>query len=157
MTLILCGFPGVGKTYLCKNNDNYKILDIDSSPFKWVQGKNGERTDEKVSDFPQNYISYILKNINNADILLISTQSEVINEIKSLKLNYFIVYPDKSLKEEYYNRYYDREDLPRFVLNDNNQFENMIDIIEMEDSNRLIKLKSNEHISDVIERVEKYI
>lgn len=153
MGIIICGFPGVGKTFLSENNNKYRILDIDSSRFKWVQGYNNERTDVEIKEFPNNYIEYILSKKDDADIILIGIQKEVREVLNNMKVDYHIVYPDISLKKEYFKRYEDRNDLPRFAINDIGLFEKIINNIEKENFPNLIKLKSGEFISDIIENI----
>ena len=58
-TKVISAFPGTGKTHLY-NNFQGKILDSDSSQF-----------DKKY--FPQNYMFHIKGNMDDAEIILVST------------------------------------------------------------------------------------
>ena len=53
-TLVVAGFPGIGKTFFKKNLQNKSVLDSDSSKFSW-DGKIGGKRNPK---FPANYISF---------------------------------------------------------------------------------------------------
>lgn len=62
--MIICGFPGIGKTFTVQNwiYSNIKIYDSDSSNFSWID-KN-DHSKGHNPDFPANYIEYI-KSIDN--------------------------------------------------------------------------------------------
>lgn len=57
-TFVICGFPGVGKSYVTKNNtSDWKITDSDSSKFSWiVDPVTGEKT--RNPNFIKDYMSH---------------------------------------------------------------------------------------------------
>lgn len=55
-TKIICGFPGIGKSYLYRSN-KLNATDSDSSNFKWINVKDGSMAVNP--EFPQCYIDHI--------------------------------------------------------------------------------------------------
>ena len=125
---IIIGFPGVGKTY-CKEyfkGGSIKVLDSDSSNFS-------------KDNFPHNYIDFIKEVIykNDVDILFISSHEDVRKAIYNddFIMNnaaIYICYPDKSLKEDFINRYKNRGNNDNFINLISNNWDKWIDDIEKE-------------------------
>ncbi len=133
-TYLISAFPGTGKTYLF-NNTNKIILDSDSSKF-----------DKEY--FPENYIKHIKENIGTADIICISSHKVVRDALVENNLNFTLVYPDRSIKEEYIQRYKDRENEESFVKLLKNNWDSWMDEMENQVGCHHIKLGSNEYLSD---------
>lgn len=93
---VICGFPGIGKTYYAKK---YGVFDSDSSKFS----KDG---------FPRNYIEYI-KSLNGT--VLVSTHREVRDMLADEDISFALVYPSMECKEEYVERYKDRGSPASFI------------------------------------------
>ena len=76
-TVIILGFPAVGKSRLKEmfKNSNIKVVDSDSSMFD-------------KSDFPANYMRHIESLIGNVHIIMVSTHDTVREALKS---EYFIM------------------------------------------------------------------
>jgi adenylate kinase family enzyme len=102
MATILCGFPGIGKSYLAKQS---KALDTDFSTFA------------KGSDWPQNYVETLLERAqaNEYDLVLASTHKEVREGLVRAGSRFILVYPDVSLKEEYLQRFLKRGSPKPFI------------------------------------------
>ena len=88
-TKVYSAFPGVGKTTYFNKTKLY-VLDSDSSKF-----------DKKK--FPDNYIQHIERNIQdpNVDKILVSSHKDVRDALVARGINFVLVYPDRSLKDEY--------------------------------------------------------
>jgi hypothetical protein len=110
--ILICGFPGVGKT-TCFKEDNFKnvkFIDSDSSKFP-------------KDEFPHNYIKHISSFILYEEddlafpttINFISTHDVVLQELIRLKVRFNLVYPSKHIKSEYIQRYYDRKSPQSFI------------------------------------------
>lgn len=139
---IISGFPGVGKTYITSNNNSkLVILDSDSSKFSWLDVKNKIRH----PDFPQNYIDHILDNIYSSDIIFVSSHDIVRNALKDNNIEYYLVYPDKSLKEEYIKRYKNRGTDENFISFVSNNWDAFIDEMDNETFANKIKLEKPSH------------
>ena len=100
-TVIISGFPGIGKTYLFENSP-LSILDSDSSKFDKTM-------------FPQNYIEHIKENIGKVDIILVSSHKEVREALVCEKIDFTLVYPHESLKSEYIEKYKERGSSEKFI------------------------------------------
>lgn len=109
-TTIVCGFPGIGKTYLYnqfKNNEStVPVFDSDSSKFSWAS------ENVRHPDFPNNYIEH-LKTLKG--IAFCSTHVEVRNALAANNMNYVLVYPSVDCKEEYIQLYIKRNSPPAFI------------------------------------------
>jgi adenylate kinase family enzyme len=102
MTRILCGFPGVGKSYLAKQAN---VLDTDSSAFA------------KDAQWPQNYVDVLIERASHGlhELILASTHKEVRDGLAKAGQRTILVYPDPLLKEEYLNRYRERGSPEPFI------------------------------------------
>lgn len=153
-TKIISAFPACGKTYVFENFNDKVILDSDSSKFSWVMVAN-----QKVRnpDFPQNYIRYIKENIGKADYILVSTHENVRRALEDAEIDFYLVYPDRSLKEEWIGRCFLRGSGEKFCQLIADNWNNWIDGLE-EDSkkHKFMKLKSGEHLSNVIRFLDEY-
>lgn len=138
--LLISGFPGVGKSTLVGKNK--EILDSDSSSF-----------DKK--DFPDNYISHI-KACQRADkIVLISSHDVVRNALINEKIPFVLVYPDKSQKEIYINRYKDRGSPEAFINLLEENFNKWVDECDSIDKKFVtkIRLKKDQFLADVLDDI----
>ena len=107
--LLIAAFPGTGKSHYCSNGNYSQYIpegfccDSDSSQFD-------------KSQFPENYIEHIKKRIEqNYARIFISSHKEVRDALVANNLSFTLVYPDKSLKQEYLERYKKRGSHPKFV------------------------------------------
>jgi hypothetical protein len=143
-TKVYSAFPGVGKTTYF-NNTEKNVLDSDSSKF-----------DKK--HFPDNYIQHIERNIQdpNVDKILVSSHKDVRDALLKKEIPFVLVYPDRSLKDEYIQRYKDRGNNDAFVgLLDKNwdQWMDEMDEISLQEGQTLYKVKlgSGQFLVDVID------
>ena len=153
-TKIISAFPACGKTYVFDNFKDKVILDSDSSKFSWVIVNN-----QKVRnpDFPENYINHIKENIGKVDYILVSTHDNVRKALEEAGIDFYLVYPDRSLKEEWIGRCFLRGSGEKFCQLIADNWDNWMDGLE-EDSKKhnYMKLKSGEHLSDVIRFLDEY-
>ncbi len=101
-TKIISGFPGVGKSTLFRSNSALKILDSDSSTFD-------------KANFPKNYMCHIKENIGKVDIIMVSSHDVVRQALVDEDIDFVLVYPDISLKQEYKDRYIKRGSPDAFI------------------------------------------
>jgi len=141
--VIISGFPGVGKTYYTQNAD-LNILDSDSSKFSWI--KEGVRN----TSFPKNYIEHIRKNIDKVDVILVSSHKVVRDALVDNGIHFILVYPDRSLKEEYIKRFQDRGSNSNFINMIDKNWNSFIDDIENSDEYKTIKLESGKFLNDLL-------
>lgn len=145
MSKIICGFPGIGKSTFFKEclDTPLTVSDSDSSNFD-------------KSKFPENYINHIKSHIGSIDFILVSTHEAVLNELELENLDHYIVYPDKSLKEEYLERYKKRGSDQKFIKLLSDNWDDWIYGIEArvgDEYTTLIKLNKGQNLSDAIDYI----
>lgn len=143
-TLVISGFPAVGKSYLTETNEKMVVMDSDSSNFSWLNG-------ERHPDFPNNYMEHIKQNLGYADNIFVSSHDIVRNALKENKINYILVYPSIDIKDEYIQRYRDRGNDEKFISFIESNWEKFIANIEKETFPTLIKLESGQYLRDAME------
>lgn len=137
-TRLISAFPGCGKSHLFKNKGTRAILDSDSSKFN-------------KDYFPENYMQHIKNNMGKADIICISSHDVVREALLENKLPFTLIYPDRSIKKEYIQRYKDRGNEESFVKLLENNWEEWMDGMENQKGCDHIKLQKGQYLSDVIE------
>jgi len=142
-TIVISAFPACGKSSMYrkyseyyednKNNPlSFKILDSDSSLFSWIYDENGNKTNVRNPDFPQNYINHIKERIGKEDVIFISSHKVVRDALRENGIKYSIFYPDKSLKEEWMRRYKERGNDENFIKFQEEHWEEFIEDIHNE-------------------------
>ena len=149
-TIIISGFPGIGKSFLVKRNWNYFLLDSDSSNFSW------EDIDKKIrhKEWPENYINHIKKNINKVDIILVSSHDVVRESLVNNGIMFNLIYPDLSIKEEYIQRFIDRGSNESFVNLLQSNYELWINELMNQKNCEHFILQSGQYLSDVIDKLK---
>lgn len=110
-TKIISAFPGTGKsTYYNKHKET--TLDSDSSNFSWIITEKGK---VRNPDFPNNYISNIKENIGKYEFIFVSSHKEVQDALLDQCIFFYLVYPDYLRKEEFIQRYKDRDNDEKFI------------------------------------------
>ena len=134
-TIIISAFPACGKSYMFNNyNDKpFTMLDSDSSNFSWIKDSEGNNTKERNPEFPENYIKHIKDNIGKVDVIFVSSHDIVRKALNDNKINFFMVYPDKSMKQEWIRRFRERENNEIFIKFIYDSWDNFIDEIENEE------------------------
>ena len=138
-TIIYSAFCGTGKSYLCKKYpDRYKELECWNYEYK----KDGK--------FPANYIDDIKKQIGNVQYLFISTNPVVLKQLHKEGIEIVLVYPDKSLKEEYMKRYCTRNDAYDFIGVMYKHWDDWLTELKEQNCCKRIILKSGQYLQDVL-------
>lgn len=155
--MIVSAFAGVGKTTLAQM---YKedVIDLESGNYKWIENGNtestkGDNTRIQNPRYPINYLEAIKKANSEYKVVLIS-QHEVIRKcLDAVKLDYLLVYPDISLKEEFIDRYKSRGNNNNFVnLITNNWNRWIVDLNQIQNHAKIV-LKSGQYLSDFIKEL----
>jgi len=107
--VIISAFPGIGKTYAVQNS-NMNLIDSDSSKFSWIYDENGNKTNTRNPEFPQNYIDNIKNLLNNKsiDCIFISSHEDVKKALDENNIDFISVYPNKDNKESHIKRLKER-------------------------------------------------
>lgn len=144
-TKVISAFPACGKSYSYKNRQNLfqGILDSDSSEFSWVKDENGNNTKERNPNFPNNYIQHIKDNIGKVEIIFVSSHDVVRKALKDNNIAYTLVYPDKSLKQEWIRRFNERGNDEKFIDFISKNWDNFIDDMDKESFPTKVKLPCN--------------
>lgn len=141
-TLLISAFPGCGKSTFKNNfergdydelNINKPVLDSDSSNFSWIT-INGIKT--RNPNFPKVYIDHIMANIGKSSIIFISSHDTVRDALNQNNIEYYLVYPNKKLKDEWIERLRKRGSGEAFCSLIYNNWDNFIDGIENESKNK---------------------
>lgn len=143
MAKIISAFPGTGKTYFYKNV-KLRILDSDSSKFSWI--KEGVRN----PFFPDNYIGHIKNSLDKTDIILVSSHKIVRDALVKERLEYYLVYPNVKLKEEYIERFIQRGSPKEFVDLISKNWYDWISELEKQTECIPVKLSRGQYLSDII-------
>jgi len=138
-TKVYSAFPGVGKTTYFKSTDR-NVLDSDSSKF-----------DKK--NFPANYIEHIERNIEDpkVDKILVSSHKDVRDALVKKGIPFVLVYPDRSLKDEYIQRYKNRGNNDAFVELLEKNWDMWMDEMDNQVECYRVKLDSGMYLTDVID------
>lgn len=145
--IIICGFPGVGKTTVSNNRRN--ILDAESSAFSWKWDTEPPFGKERNPEFPQNYIGFLKENEGEYDVILASSHGAVRDGLKYDGMQYIIVAPERELKNEYLKRYLKRGSDIDFIESMNENWDAFLTEIE-NDGAPVIWLNKNENLADVL-------
>ena len=142
--LVICGFPGIGKSHLAKKEG---FMDSDSSDWHW------SAPGVPHPDWPYNYVKHIQLGLYINKVILVSTHTDVRNALKEMGVEYWLCYPARFLRDEYMLRFAKRKDTPEFIQQMEDNWMKRIDELEAEDDgdrSRKIVLFSEEHLSDVM-------
>ena len=142
--MIICGFPGIGKSYATAYINSRRVLDLESSIFK------------KDDGWYVYYVNEIEKNLNYNfyDYILVSTHEEVRKELQKRNIPYLIVAPNSHLRDDYLRRYFQRDDPIEYIkkLNDN-WFVYLMSLAD--DPMPMIKLETGEGLLDILVHPEE--
>jgi hypothetical protein len=138
-TKVYSAFPGVGKTTYF-NTTEKSVLDSDSSKF-----------DKRK--FPTNYIEHIERNMKDQKIdkILVSSHKDVRDALVNKKIPFVLVYPDRTIKDKYIQRYKDRGNNNAFVDLLDKNWDNWMDEMDNQEGCYKVKLGPGQYLSDVID------
>ena len=125
--LIISAYPAMGKTYFTETiNEKYKmkILDSDSSFFKWNYDYNGNKLDTVNRTWPDNYIDYIKSHLLTHDIIFVSSHEEVRKALCLCDIDYYTFVPDYEYREEIFKRMKKRCNTEEFIKTRRDNFAN---------------------------------
>ena len=109
-----------------------KILDSDSSLFSWIYDENGNKTDVRNPDFPNNYIRHIKEHLDTEDIIFVSSHEVVRRALKENNIHYTLIYPNRSMKDIWLLRCKERGNDEAFINFIDSNWDKFIDEMESE-------------------------
>lgn len=149
--MIICAFPGTGKTKaeaIAQDYGIYDIVDAESSKFRWTKTDSGQRIQNPK--FPDNYVDFIEHGAGiDGQIILTATHKQVRDAMKARGLSYIIVAPEKNLKDEYLSRYLARGNDISFIKQLYDHWDEWLDEMES-DGAPIIHLKSKQYLLPII-------
>lgn len=155
--MIISAFAGVGKTTLANSRPD-AFIDLESSYFKWeipeeqlkmsVEERKGLPKAQSPK-WPQNYIDEILRLESlGTKFVMISMDKDVRSILESKGIPFTLIYPDKSMKEEFIQRLINRGNNDKFIELIKLNFESWIDDLDKQKQDKLI-LNKGMYISDL--------
>lgn len=144
--IIICGFPGVGKT-ACEKYA--RVLDAESSAYSHIIDPE-KMTCRKNDEFPTNYIDMVESEMKSDrwDIILLSAHKPVRNELKRRKIKFVAVCPQIDCLPEYLGRYLKRGSDYEFMLDIANNWGRYIS--GMAEEELCITLGKGQYLSDIL-------
>lgn len=82
------------------------------------------------TDFPRNYIEHIKENIDNVDIMFISSHEDVRNALENEDIDFDLFYPSIDRKLEFLENYVKRRSNREFIMKVDANWKEWIDGIE---------------------------
>ena len=149
--MVICGFPGVGKSTAAHNRTN--VVDAESSVYSWMFDPSEPNAPRKRNPaFPQNYGDHIesLGGVCGYDVILASCHKEVREELDRRGIDYVFVVPEKNRKDEYMKRYLKRGSDVEFINLLHEKWDVWLDEIENNGKHAVIHLGAGEYISEVL-------
>lgn len=150
MGQIIAGFPGIGKSYLFRNGYRFCTLsDSDFSKFSWIT----DSTKGKIRnpDFVSDYIAHIKSASKTHDYVFVSTHKEVLAALHAEDIAFAVVFPDKSLKSAYIDRYRNRGNDNAFLDLMTAKFEDFVSDIENTPYSKLRLLHADLSLVDALD------
>lgn len=136
MNNIYAAFCGTGKSYLCgKYPHLYKEIEC------WEYRKG---------DFPNNYIKDVLKLVGKAKYLFISTDPVILKRLKELGIKTHLIYPQNKLRNEYLDRYINRDSPPDFIGTFMKNWDKWLNELKEQDCRKHTILQKGEYLQDVL-------
>lgn len=147
MSIIICGFSGIGKSSAAEAlaNSGKSVIDMESSVYS-------HREDGSLDDnFPQNYIDALQASISldQGDYYFLSCHQSVRDELTKRCIKYILIRPERSCRNEYVKRWLNRGSTAEFITNMYSKWDEMIDSC-IEDKAPTVVLSEKEYLSDVI-------
>ena len=105
----ICGYPGIGKTYLETHNPNF--IDGWFSEHYYLDKAKGIVNPV----FPWNYIEVCNRAMENGKIILCAMHPKARQVFDYLDMKYVVLYPNESEKERYFNIYDTRPDVREWI------------------------------------------
>lgn len=135
---IISAFPGTGKTHFFNAmRDRVSIADSDSSQFDKAQ-------------FPENYIQHIKGLVAKDFTVLCSSHLNVRAALVRNNMPFILVYPHVGLRDEYLERYVQRNSPPEFVEMMRTNWHAFVDSCAAQPRCHKIVLNSGQYLSDMI-------
>lgn len=147
--LIICGFPGVGKSTAERMRKD--VADVESTGFHWKVDENGFLTHDENENWVSDYVDHIkdMASQYGYPYILVSSHKKVREEMDERGVPYVVVVPDKGLRDEYLIRYIMRGDIQSFIKTVYRHWYEWLDEIEASDA-PVVHLSAGQTMTDIL-------
>lgn len=135
-TVLCAAWCGTGKTYVC-DKTNVKACEIEY----WKYKDNG---------LQKEYLQDIKSQIGKVDYIFISTDPDGLKLLNEEGYDITLVYPENELRNEYLDRYIDRDSPYDFIGTFMKHWHIWLDELKQQDYCNHVVLKSGEYLRDTI-------
>lgn len=98
--MIICGFPGTGKSCMARLNRTGRWVDLESTPFERDWGRYAK----------------VAKHMSESGYaVMVSTHKELLDKLEQMEVSYTVIVPSITDKETYMDRYERRGDSYDFI------------------------------------------
>lgn len=170
MQLVICAFPGTGKSTISNDAEKYGLIrahvhydDRDGVSIDLLKSDKPAVFDSDSSifpkeNFPQNYIEHIKYILSWKEdcVVMVSSHDNVREALREAGIDYILVYPQRELKGDYLERYVSRGSPEAFVTMMDNKWNDFIDSCEADPSTSKRVLSEGEFLVDKIEELKKF-
>ena len=135
-TVLCAAFCGTGKTHICKNT-NIKAIEVEF----WKYKEKG---------LLKEYIEDVRKNLGKVDYIFISTEPDGLKLLNDEGFNIILVYPKNELRNEYLDRYIERDSPYDFIGTFMKHWNFWINELKEQKYCKHIVLESGQYLRDVL-------
>ena len=154
--MIVAAFAGTGKTYFAKNHPDIAV-DMVLMPYKYkidpeAQYDESSKANPNLEwnpEWPFNYIEAI-KKLPSDKIILIPSDSRVLNLLENEKIPYLLCYPKRKAKKAYRKRYIKRGNSQDFLSIFIGAWKSFMDTLREDTYGKHIILRPKQYLSDVL-------
>ena len=153
MGVFIYAFSATGKSTVAKKYSN--VIDMESTKYKYedcIEDDESAKSTDRIfnKDWPDNYFKALDEVKSSYDYILIS--DEICDDyLKVNNYEYWWVYPNRELKDEYMDRCRARGNNEEFIYWYSKLWDKWIDKCENDkNATKHIKLNKNEYLEDVL-------
>lgn len=158
MGIFIYAFTATGKSSVYKKYSN--VIDMESTLYKYLdvekEDETSKGTDRKINpSWPQNYFEALKQVKDKYDYILIS--DDICNQfLKENNFEYWWIYPQEDLKDEYLDRCRKRGNNLEFINWYSKLWKEWILLCKNDKlASKHIELKSNQYLEDVLPNLKK--
>lgn len=137
-TILCAAFPGTGKTHICKHT-KLKATEVEF----WQYESQTQ------------YIQDVKALIGEVDFVFLSTEVEGLQLLHNEGLEIFLVYPQKNLRNEYLDRYIERDNPYDFIGTMMKFWDTTIEKLQEQKYCKHFILEKNQYLNDVLNLFSK--
>jgi hypothetical protein len=135
-TTVYAAFCGCGKTFICQKTD-IKAVEVEYWKYK-------------ESGLQKEYIDDVKKHIGKVDYIFIATDPEGLRLLNKEGINITLVYPRNDLRNEYLDRYIERDSSYDFIGTFMKHWHLWIGELKEQDYCNHIVLESGQYLKDIL-------